>query len=125
LAENEESVAECASIREADLVLRVSRSVTSISDSNKTESDDADDAGDDESDAADETNNALLVRPGSPDLIATLQNTAVDEVYTALMQAWDRDHIRDLSNRLLTYLRPPVPTDIPTALRRPLPQPTL
>jgi hypothetical protein len=119
LAENEEAIAKCTSIRQADELLRALSSNSRSNASDKLETTDAD-ADDD----ADETNNALLVRPGSPDLTATLHNTAVDEVYTALTQAWEREHIRDLANRLLRYLGP-APTDIPSALRRPLPQPTL
>jgi hypothetical protein len=118
LAENQEAVAECASIRDADLVLRVARSVTSKPDFNKT---DADEAGDDEADG--ETNNALLVRPGSSDLKATFQNVAVDEVCAALTQAWDADQLRDLMTRVNAYLMslgPPPPTT-----QRPLAQPTL
>jgi hypothetical protein len=51
---------------------------------------------------------------------ATLQNTAVDEVYSALTQAWERDHLRDLANRLLRYLGPPPDLTIPPTLRRPV-----
>jgi len=124
LAENEESVAECTSIREADLVLRVlnsgSRTKPLAKGDNEATADDASGDETDDDEAAD-TNNALLFRPGSPDLKATLQNTAVDEVYSALTQAWDRDHIRDLANRLLAYVRPaPSDLNIPSALRRPL-----
>ena len=119
LADNEEAVAECISIRDADLALRKPRD-DDESDSNETESDEADDAGDNDEADDDETNNALLVRQGAwPDLTATLQNTAVDEVYSALTQAWDHDHIRDLANRLLRYLGP-APTDLNIALRRPV-----
>jgi hypothetical protein len=112
LAENEETVAECTSIREADMALR------------KHRSDEADDAGDDEvaDDADDDTNNALLVRKGaSPDLATTFKNTAVDEVCTALTQAWDADQLRDLVKRVNVYLatRPP-DLNTPPPLRRPL-----
>jgi hypothetical protein len=123
LAENEERVAECTSIRDADVVLRKPPDDESDSDES-THSDEVDDDEAEADDDTDDTNNALLVRPGSLDLTATLHNTAVDEVYTALTQAWDRDHIRDLANRLTRYLGP-APTDIPTTLRRPLAQPTL
>ena len=59
LAENEEAVAECTSIRDADLVLRV----LSAGSRTKRPADETSDEADDEpDDSADETNNALLVR---------------------------------------------------------------
>src|SRR6516225_2707735 len=56
LAENEERVAECESIREADVELRKPRDSDDKSDSTETESDE----GEDEAGDADDTNNALL-----------------------------------------------------------------
>jgi hypothetical protein len=119
LAENEERVAECESIREADVELRKPRDSDGESDSTETESDE----GEDEAGDADDTNNALLVRKGaSLDLATTFKNTAVDEVYTALTQAWDADQLRDLVKRVNVYLatRPPTDLAIPSGLRRPL-----
>jgi hypothetical protein len=117
LAEKEERVAECTSIREADMALRKPRD-----EGDDETGDEADDAGDDEGDA---TNNALLARKGaSPDLAATLHNLAVDELYTALIDAWDEPHIIELCNRLRAHFTKPA--DIPAPLRwQPLPQPTL
>jgi len=105
LAENEEAVAKCISIRQADDALRASsRTNTSgKSDSTETESDEADD--EDEADDDGDTNNALLVRKGaSPDLATMFKNAAVDEVYTALTQAWDADQLHDLIKRVKSYL---------------------
>jgi hypothetical protein len=123
LAENEEQAVECTSIRQADELLRALSSNSRSNASDKSQTADDDDDDDQDEDDADATNNALLVRP-SADLTVTLQNTAVDEVYSALTQAWERDHIRDLANRLLIYLGPPVPPPNESALRRPLPQAT-
>jgi hypothetical protein len=123
LAENEEAVAECTSIRDADLVLRVLNSGSRTKPLEQT----GDEAGDDAGDDADETNNALLVRAGaSPDLTATLHNTAVDEVYTALTQAWDRQQLDDLVKRLGEHLKTLDKTlGIPTSLRRAPPAPPM
>jgi len=81
-----------------------------------------DDEADD--DAGDDAQRVVQRAGASPDLKATLQNTAVDEVYSALTQAWERDHIRDLANRLLIYLGPPPDLTIPAGLRRPAAQPS-
>src|SRR5262249_42970387 len=100
--ENAAAIADCKSIREADMALRKPRDGSCNSatdaddqtaDSDSDESEESDDAGD---------NSQRVVKPGgaSPDLKATFQNIAVDELYTALTQAWDQDHIRDLANRL-------------------------
>ena len=116
LAENEEAIAECTSIRGADLALRALNATTMESDSKS----DAD--GDDDADNDEETNNALLVRKGaSPDLAATLQNAAVDEVCTALISAWDEQHIIELCNRLHNHFTKPAPS----IERRTPAQPTL
>jgi hypothetical protein len=102
LAENEDQVARCTSIRQADELLRA---LSSNSRSNSSDKSEADDEATDEADA-DETNNALLVRKGaSPDLTTTLQNVGVDEVCTALTQAWDRQQLDDLVKRLGEHLR--------------------
>jgi hypothetical protein len=97
LAENEETIADCKSIREADLFLRVQ------SDQERTKSETK------EKSLADETNNALLARtPASLDLTTTFLNVGVDEVCTALTQAWDADQLRDLYSRLGNHLSLPV-----------------
>src|SRR5262249_46831495 len=85
--ENADAIADCKSIREADMKLRKS----------DDDDDDKDDkAADEEADDDDAGDAQRVVQrvPGSPDLKATFQNTAVDEVYAALTQAWDRDHKR-------------------------------
>ena len=107
-AEDENIFAECKSIRDAIKKLPKRRREKSEGEKPETES----------------SSTLLTQKPSSSDLTATLQNAAVDEVYSVLTQAWDRDHIRDLANRLLAYVRP-APTDlpIPTALRRPLTTP--
>jgi hypothetical protein len=119
LAENEEAVAECTSIREADVALRKPRDDDADDESDNSDSDETntEQVTDKE---ADETNNVLLVR--SPDLKTTLQNVAVDEVCTALTQAWDAAQLRDLMTRVNAYLMSLGP---PTTTRRPYPQPTL
>src|SRR5262249_11548446 len=90
LAENEKTAAQCTSIRGADVALRT----LNAPDDPTMKSDAVDD------DAADETNNALLVRKrASPDLTTTLRNVGVDEVCTALTQAWDREQLDDLIKR--------------------------
>jgi hypothetical protein len=101
LAENEDQAAKCTSIRQADELLRALSSNSRSNTSDKSHGEATDDAATDEADNADEANNALLARKGaSPDLTATLQNLAVDEVCTALISAWDEQHIRELCDRL-------------------------
>jgi hypothetical protein len=71
--------------------------------------------------APDANSNALL---SSPDLATTLQNVAVDEVCTALTQAWDRQQLDDLVKRLGEHLKTlDKRLDIPTPLRRAPPAP--
>jgi hypothetical protein len=129
LAENEDQAAKCPSIRQADELLRALSSNSRSNTSDKSETDD--DADEDEADNADETNNALLARKGvSPDLTTTLQNVDVDEVCTALISAWDEEHIRQLCDRLREHFTKPAqqaPNDlsIPSSLRRSIgPAPT-
>jgi hypothetical protein len=111
LAENEEAISVCTSIRGADVALRKHR--------DPDDDDEADDVGDDEAgDEGDETNNALLVRKGaSPDLTTTFLNVGVDEVCTALIDAWDEDHIRQLCDRLHAHFTKPesIPRRAPSA----------
>src|SRR5262249_6579315 len=101
--ENADAIADCKSIREADVKLRQSSNGScsttpeSVGDS---ESDEPADEGDDAHRFGQQT-------PASPDLATTFKNTAVDEVYTALTQAWDRDQLRDLIKRLMSYVSPP------------------
>jgi hypothetical protein len=68
---------------------------------------------------AKKNSNALLSGSASTDLATTFKNTAVDEVYSALTQAWDPEQLRDLVNRLLAYFKP-ADLNIPSGLRRPL-----
>jgi hypothetical protein len=121
LAEYEEAVAECTSIRGADLALRALNAPDDPSMK-------SDESAEDEADAADATNNALLVRKSaSPDLTTTLQALAVDEVCAALIDAWDEPHIIELCNRLHAHFtKPKDDLSIPTPLKRqPLPTVTL
>jgi hypothetical protein len=88
--ENAEAIADCTSIREADVKLRKPPPDDDVED-DASPDDEADDDADDQDDDA----QRVVQRAGaSPDLTATLQNTAVDKVYTALTQAWERDHLR-------------------------------
>jgi hypothetical protein len=120
LAENEDQAAKCSSIRQADELLRALSSNSRSSDKSEGEFD-SDNADRPDDDAADATNNALLVRQGaSPDLKATLQNAAVDEVCAALIDAWDEAHIRQLCDRLRDHF-----TKSETPLRRAPPAPPL
>jgi hypothetical protein len=118
--ENADAIADCASIREADVKLRKHRD-----DNPDDEGDDeAEDGAGDEGDDPDDDAQRVVQRAGaSPDLTTTFKNTAVDEVYSALTQAWERDHIRDLANRLLRFLGPPAPPPNESALRRSVTQP--
>jgi hypothetical protein len=88
----------------------------------ESDSDKPDNEGDDEAEDADDEgdNSQRVVRtPASPDLYATLLSVDVDEVCTALIEAWDEQHIRDLCDRLRDHFTKPAPT------RQPLPLPTL
>ena len=118
--ENADAIADCASIREADMRLRKPPPDDESVKDDASHYDEADD------DAGDDAQRVVQRAGASPDLKATLQNTAVDEVYSALTQAWERDHIRALANRLLIFLGPLASNDlnIPPTLRRPLPQAT-
>jgi hypothetical protein len=107
LAENAEEIADCTSIREADMKLRQPRK---RSDSDKPDPD----AGDDE----DGISQRVVKTPASSDLYATFLSVDVDEVCAALIDAWDEDHIRQLCDRLRDHFQPP-------AIRRPATQPTL
>ena len=59
-------------------------------------------------------------QPASPDLKGLLQNVAVDEVMTAIVQAWDKEQIENLAERIKSYLAPQPNDDlsIPTYLQR-------
>jgi hypothetical protein len=106
LAENEESIAECTSIREADVVLRVSRDSKPESDSDETGDETEDDAADEDEDDDDQTNNALLKRELiSANLMTIFKNVAPDEVFIALKDVWEREQLVDLANQLTTYLK--------------------
>jgi hypothetical protein len=116
LAENEESIAECTSIRGADVALRLLNAPADPSGASDA------DGGDEATD--NETNNALLVRtPASADLTTTLQNVDVDEVYSALTSTWERDQLRTLVTRLLVYINKPSSSD--ASVRQSATQPSL
>jgi hypothetical protein len=102
--ENADAIADCASIREADMKLREPRK-PKPGECGYESPDSPDEESDDEANDADDAQR-VVQRGASPDLKAYFQNVAVDEVYTALTQAWDREHLRELSNRLLTFLLP-------------------
>jgi hypothetical protein len=116
LAENEEKIADCASIREADVKLR------------KPSQCGDGDSGDDESDAeevtdeeADEVPQRVVQAGSRADLADLLQALAVDEVCTALIDTWTPDQLRDLIKRVNAHLI----TIGPTPVRRPLAEATL
>ena len=152
LAENEDKIAECTSIRQADMLLRALNSSSSDSESNSEES--ADEADDDVA------QRVVQQADASPDLKSLLENSDVDEigialrdadkldefttaaivkltpdkVCDALTKAWSAQQLRDLANRVTAHLGTltgaPRPSqsdlNIPPALRRPPPtQPTL
>jgi hypothetical protein len=96
LADNAEEIADCKSIREADMKLRQPRKCNDDEDDSDVESSN-DKAGD---------NSQRVVRR-SPDLTMTLQCVDVDEVCTALIDAWDEEHIRQLCDRLHAHFTKP------------------
>jgi hypothetical protein len=98
LAENEDKIADCTSIRDADVKLRQS---------NDDEDDDESDSDADESDAeevtdeeADEAAQRVVQAGNNADLADLLQALAVDELYTVLTRSWERDQLADLHKRL-------------------------
>jgi hypothetical protein len=97
LAEKKDKIEGAKTIREADMMLRKPRD---------DGEDDQDETDDDAGDAdEDETNNALLARNGSPDLVVLLKNVGPDEVVTALHQAaWVRGDIEKLVSLLKATL---------------------
>ena len=128
LAEKKDKIADCKSIRDADMQLRKPRDPKPESHSDKPNSDEAvDDAGDDEdadddeaADDDDADNSQRVVRtPASLDLTATFLSVDVDEVCAALIDAWDEDHIRQLCDRLRDHFTQP------PAIQRSPTQPTL
>jgi hypothetical protein len=121
LARNTDKIEDCKSILDADLKLRQPSNGNAGSPNTTPEAADAD-ADDGEGD--DNSQRVVTTRQGaSPDLTATFQNVAVDEVCAALTQAWDPDQLQELIKRVNAYLVSLGPT--PTTARRPLPQPTL
>ena len=119
LAENVEEIADCKSIREADMKLRQPRKRNPESDSDKPDNDGDDDAGDEADDAADGNSQRVVRTPASLDLTATFLSVDVDEVCAALIDAWDEQHIIELCNRLHAHFTKPAP------LKRQPAQPTL
>jgi hypothetical protein len=116
LADNAEEIADCTSIREADMKLR---QPSGDDVAQRVVQEDDDDAGESGGDEA--LRERVVRKLASQDLTCTLQNVGVDEVYTALIDAWDEDHIRQLCDRLRDHFMKPV--ERPP--RQPLPQPTL
>jgi hypothetical protein len=117
LAKYEDKIADCTSIRDADVRLRKS----------EDENDDESDSDGDESDAeevtdekADEAAQRVVQAGSRADLADLLQALAVDEVCTALIDAWDEDHIRELCDRLRDHFTKPA-QQTPDELRRPPP----
>jgi hypothetical protein len=101
--DNADAIAECTSIRHADVVLRQPRK-------RKQESHDEDSEESHDEDADDKDDNSQRVvkrRDVSPDLTSTLLNVDVDEVCRALIDAWDEDHIRQLCDRLHAHFTKP------------------
>jgi hypothetical protein len=115
LAEYEEAIAECTSIRQADEKLRKPRGESDSDES--TDSDETDDTADEEEDD-DDTNNALLKRElASASLTSIFKNVAPDEVFAALKDTWDREQLVDLANRLTAHVKS-LDLNIPSQLRR-------
>jgi hypothetical protein len=115
LAKNEDKIADCTSIRDADVKLRQS----------DDEEGDESDSGADESDVeevvtdeeADEAAQRVVQAGSRADLADLLQALAVDEVCTALIDAWDEQHIIELCNRLHDHFTQSSQPDIPSALQ--------
>jgi hypothetical protein len=114
--ENADAIADCKSIREADVKLRQSGNGSC---STTTESP-ADSDSDESADEADDAQRVVQRTPASPDLAATLHDAAVDEVYSVLTEMWDREQLKGLVNRLLAYFREQT---IPPVVQRPLATP--
>jgi hypothetical protein len=115
LAENEEKIADCTSIRDADVKLRQS------SDEGEADSSDADDDADEVSDDdADEAAQRVVQAGHTADLADLMQAVAVDELYTVLTRSWERDQLVDLHKRLGEYLKSPaMPPSIDLIRRAP------
>jgi len=136
LAEKKDKIADCKSIRDADMQLRKPRDPKPESHSDKPNSDEAvDDAGDDEDadddeaaddDDADNSQRVVKRAGASPDLKECLQNVDVDEVFGALTSTWERAQLSALVTRLFAYIReldkPPSSVSVE---RRPLAPPSL
>jgi hypothetical protein len=116
LAENEDKITGCTSIRDADVKLRQSNDDESDSDADES---DAEEVTDEE---ADEAAQRVVQAGNSADLADLLLALDVDEVCTALIDAWDEDHIRQLCDRLRDHFTKLA--DIPLR-RQPLPPVTL
>jgi hypothetical protein len=116
--ENADAIADCTSIREADVKLRKPQPDDESGEDDASPDDEADD------DADADAQRVVQHAGASPDLTATLQNVAVDEVCAALTQAWDADQLQELIKRVNAYLVSlgPSPT---TERRRSLAQATV
>ena len=129
LADNADKIADCTSIRQADMKLRLLHAPEDPEDdvAQRVVQED-DDAGEPESDEAKATRDRVVRKLASQDLKCTLENVGVDEVCTALIDAWNEADIRQLCDRLRAHLIKPgdiKPGDIPPALRRTIPPPPL
>jgi hypothetical protein len=117
LAKNEDKIADCTSIRDADVKLRQSNDDESDSDADES---DAEEVTDEE---ADEVAQRVVQAGSRADLADLLQALAVDELCAALIDAWDEPHIIELCNRLHDHFtKPKDDLSIPPTMRRtPLP----
>jgi hypothetical protein len=98
LAEHSDEIADCKSIREADMKLR---QPSDDGDAQRVVQEDDDDAGESGGDEA--LRERVVRKLASQDLTCTLQNVGVDEVCAALIDAWDEAHIRELCDRLRNH----------------------
>jgi hypothetical protein len=102
LADNESEIADCTSIREADMKLRQPKpgecGYESTEDSQTEKADD---------DAMGGDAQRVVQRKSSDDLSELLLSVDVDEVCAALIDAWDEDHIRQLCDRLHAHFTKP------------------
>jgi hypothetical protein len=121
LAENEDKIADCTSIREADMKLRQPQPCGSDESDSDSDESDAEEVTEEE---ADEAAQRVVQAGNSADLADLLQACDVDEVCTALIDAWDEPHIIELCNRLHAHFTKPK-DDLSAIRRQPLPPVTL
>jgi len=102
LAENEDKIADCTSIRDADVRLRQPNG-ESESDSDESDPEEVTD------EETDEAAQRVVQAGATADLADLLLALDVDEVCAALIDAWDEDHIRQLCDRLHAHFTKPAP----------------